>query len=244
MMSDQRIQHEIVHGKFLKETLPVPDWYWQTPAGKVRWQRRVTMLAAHVTPKMKVLEIGCGVGALTQEIANTKALVHAIDISPDLLNIAKKRVSVSNVTFQIANAYNLTFLDESFDTVIGSSVLHHLELDKALKEFYRVLKPGGTLYLTEPNTLNPHVYLERKIPGLKKWLKISPDETSFIRWKLFKNIEVAGFSEITITLFDFLHPWTPLFLIPFMDRIGVLLEKIPLMKEVAGSLYIRAKKNF
>jgi len=160
-MDDKRIEHEIAHGKHLKEIWSGTFWYWETVAGKIRWTRRLEMLVSHITSEMAVLEIGCGVGYFTQEIVKSGAQVTAIDISPDLLDVAREKMKNDNVIFKVENAYNLSFSDNNFDTIVGSSILHHLEVNKALSEFHRVLKPGGTLFFTEPNMVNPQVFLER-----------------------------------------------------------------------------------
>ena len=241
-MDDQRTQNEIAHGKHLKEIGAACAWNWESPAGRVRFQRRVQMLTSHITPAMSVLEIGCGIGLFTVEIAKTNAQVTAIDISPDLLEIARAKINQANVHFQIENAYRLSFPAQSFDTIIGSSVLHHLEVETALTEFYRVLKPGGTVYFTEPNLLNPHIFLERKIPFLRKILHVSPDETAFILWRLRRQMVQAGFTDIQIMPFDFLYPLTPTTLIPAITKLGEFLERIPPISQIAGSLYIRTVK--
>ncbi len=241
-MSDQRIKNEIEHGKHLRESWSGTFWYWETPAGQIRWQRRVKMLTSHITEDMNVLELGCGVGYFTEYLAQSGATIIANDISPELLDVAKVRVPAENVTFKVENAYDLTYEDESFDSVVGSSVLHHLEVDQALKECYRVLKPGGSMYFTEPNLMNPQIFLERRIPYLQKKMHVSPDEIAFIRWKLKAQIESFGFKNVHIQLFDFLHPGTPKSLIGFVNGLGRTVEKIPILKEIAGSLYVKAEK--
>lgn len=242
-MADDRIEHEIAHGKYLKDIWSGTLWYWETPAGKRRWDRRVTMLTSHITAGMEVLEIGCAVGYFTKEIVKSAAHVTAIDISPDFLEVAKKNVSSPNATFKVDNAYDLSFPDNSFDTIVGSSILHHLDIDKALKELCRVLKPGGTIYFTEPNMLNPQVFLERHTALFGYLIKKSPDETAFLRWRLKEDLKENGFTDIFIEPFDFLHPLTPRFMIPFVQALGTGLETIPLLREIAGSLYIKATKG-
>lgn len=242
-MSDQRAQNEIFHGKRLKDLGAARAWNWESPAGKVRFQRRVKMLTAHITKDMNVLEIGCGIGLFSKEFANTQAKITAIDISPDLLDVARQTVSSGNIHFQIENAYRLSFADQTFDTVVGSSVIHHLEVDAALKEFFRVLKPGGKIAFTEPNFLNPHIFLERKVPFLRKFFHLSPNETAFIRWELKKRLLATGFQNIHISPFDFLYPYIPALTIPFFKGLGSCLEQVPLISEIAGSLYIRATKS-
>ncbi len=92
--------------------------------------------------------------------------------------------SAPNVQYQIENAYELSYDDAVFDSVVGSSVLHHLEIEKALRDIYRVLKPTGTIYFTEPNMLNPQIAVQKNIPWIKRKLGDSPDETAFFRWPL------------------------------------------------------------
>ncbi len=237
-----RLQNEIEHGKYLAREGAGEVWNWESPAGKKRWQRRVQMLTAHLKPSDKVLEIGCGTGYFTKEIAKTGVSVTAIDISPELLTIAKEEIKDKKVTFVIENAYEMSFEDHSYDSIVGSSVLHHLDIEKAVSEMFRVLKPGGTIFFTEPNMMNPQIALQKNIPTLKRKLGDSPDETAFFRWSLNSLLRKTGFRDIRIKPFDFLHPAVPGSLIPIVSAFGETIEKIPVLKEIAGSLYIKAKK--
>lgn len=201
------------------------------------------MLISHITPDMEVLEIGCGVGYFTKELIKTDAHVTAVDISHDLLSVAQENAHGDKVTFKIEDACQLSFSDNTFDTIIGSSVLHHLDINRALGEFSRILKPGGTIYFTEPNMANIQVFLQKNVPALKKMAGDSPDETAFFRHALRKLLEKYEFKDIHIEPFDFLHPQTPRLLIRLVRKAGVSLEKIPIIKEMAGSLYIKASKE-
>ena len=238
----ERLENEIEHARYLLARGPGEVWNWETPAGRIRWARRVKMLTNHLREGQKVLELGCGTGFFTQSLANTKAEVTAIDISPDLLAVARAEIPANNVTFEVQNAYALSYGGETFDSVVGSSVLHHLEVDAALKEIWRVLKPGGLVFFTEPNMMNPQIAVQKNVPAIKKRLGDSPDETAFFRWPLQRRLARAGFREIRITPFDFLQPKTPATWIPAVERIGRRLETLPLLREIAGSLQIRALK--
>ena len=237
-----RISREIQHGRVLANKGAEEIWNWESPAGKLRWARRVKMLGSHLKPGMTVLELGCGTGYFTRELARSGADVVAIDISPELLEVARANDSVPNIHYQIQNAYALGYSDAVFDSVVGSSVLHHLEIEEALRDIYRVLKPAGTIYFTEPNMLNPQIAIQKNIPWIKRKLGDSPDETAFFRWALRRLLEQTGYHGVRIDPFDFLHPKTPIALIDRVNLLGRFLESVPVISEIAGSLYIRAIK--
>lgn len=241
--NDKRIANEKIHGEWIArhgETI----WNWSSPAGKIRWERRADLFRDFLRGEgLKVLEIGCGTGLFTAEIAKTPHHVTAIDISKELLEKARVRVTTDNVTFALENAYATSFSDMSYDAVIGSSCLHHLDLRKALKEFHRLLKPGGKIFFTEPNMLNPQNALQKNIPLLKRMAGDSPDETAFVRFYLEKELRQAGFSSIRIVPFDFIHPALPACILPFTVPLLNGIEKIPLLREISGSLIIQGERQ-
>ena len=200
------------------------------------------MLSSHLKPGMTVLELGCGTGSFTRELARSGAEVVAIDVSPELFEIANANCSAPNVQYQIQNAYALSYSEGAFDSIVCSSVLHHLEIKEALQEIYRVLKPGCAIYFTEPNMLNPQIAIQKNVPWIKRRLGDSPDETAFFRWSLRRLLEQTGYRDIRIEPFDFVHPKTPVPLIDRLNALGRFLENVPVVSEFAGSLYIRAVK--
>jgi SAM-dependent methyltransferase len=238
----ERIAKEIEHGRFLAQHGAGEIWNWEGPAGKLRWARRVKMLSDHLRSGMSVLELGCGTGYFTRELARCGAEVVAVDVSPELLEIARADGPAANVRYEIQNACALSYPDACFDSVVGSSVLHHLEITPALREIHRVLKPGGTICFTEPNMLNPQIAIQKNVPWIKRRLGDSPNETAFFRWPLRRLLEESGYRAVQIDPFDFLHPKTPVRLIPRLDSLGRFFEDMPVISEFAGSLHIRAVK--
>jgi len=238
----KRIQHEIEHGKKISENAE-DVWNWSSPAGQLRANRRADYLIkmGNFLSSDKILEIGCGTGLFTEKVFNaTHACITAIDISEELLEHAREKMP--DIEFKQEDAMNLTFPDNNFEGVFGSSIIHHLDMEKAIKEIYRVLKPGGSIVFAEPNMLNPQIFVERNVAFVKKWLGVSPDETAIIRWSMARMLKENGFKNVRVFPYDFLHPHTPVFMIGLVNFIGRTVEKIPLFKEIAGSVIIYGKK--
>ena len=237
-----RIENEKLHGLKISENAEL-IWNWESPAGRKRAARRAQLLinVGKITSNTFALEIGCGTGLFTRKISeSTKCKIIAIDISEDLLKIAKDKIAT--VDFRTGDAMNLDFTDNMFDVVFGSSVLHHLDMEKTYNEMFRVLKPGGRIVFAEPNMLNPQIFIQKNIPIIKKYLGDSPDETAIIRWKTKNQLENIGYKKVNIFPYDFLHPSVPSFLTSFVQDVGKVIEKIPLLKEIAGSVIIYAEK--
>ena len=102
----------------------------------------------------RVLEYGCGDGLNTVVLARRKADLISLDISADLIKVARMRVGFdtpdSRVKFVVGSAHDLPIPDESIDIVFGMAILHHLDLAASSAEVYRVLKKGGRAIFQEP----------------------------------------------------------------------------------------------
>jgi len=240
---DERTRNEILHGEYIRKH-GEEVWNWSSPAGKMRWARRCRLFTEFLgNHKSLVLEIGCGTGLFTKELARTDNTIVAIDISAALIAKAKERISAANVNFVVGNAQEAEFKSESFDFIVGSSTLHHLDVNSALKEFFRILKPGGKIMFTEPNMMNPQVALIKNLPFIKRRAGDSPDETAFFRWEIADRLKETGFVDIIVEPFDFLHPQAPASLLFVAERLASFLEKIPLAREFAGSLILQGRKE-
>jgi hypothetical protein len=98
------------------------------------------------------------------------------------------------------------------------------------------------MMFTEPNMMNPQVALTKNVPSLKRQAGDSPDETAFFRWQITQKIREHNFVDVSVKPFDFVHPQTPALLLNLTERLTIILEKIPLVKEIAGSLIIQCRK--
>lgn len=237
-----RAVREIGHGRKLAEGDTETIWGWGTPAGRCRAARRGRRIAeaAQLKPGMRVLEIGCGTNLFTDMFAQSGARLVAVDISSDLLEKAHLQDLPRHQVIFLQKRFEDCDVDGPFDAVIGSSILHHLEIEVALKKIYELLKPGGVMSFAEPNMLNPQAFLLFKLRFLFPY--VSPDETAFTRGQMKKLLAGSGFERTEITPCDWLHPAVPASWIRAVQRIGAFLEKTPVVREFSGSLYIRARR--
>ncbi|MDG2306755.1 MAG: methyltransferase domain-containing protein [Candidatus Binatia bacterium] len=240
--AQRRAANEIAHGKHLAGQDPDLAWGWGSPAGRLRADRRAALIVegGRVGANSRAVEVGCGSGLFTERFLRPGGKVVAVELSPDLLAYAQQRGLPPDQVRFVQGRFEDAEFGRDFDAVIGSSVLHHLELDVALERAFDVLRPGGWLSFAEPNMLNPQIFLERKFRRF--FPLVSPDETAFRAGPLRRRLEAAGFVDVQIEPFDWLHPAVPEGLIPAVSWVGSMLERTPLARSFAGSLIIRAQR--
>src|SRR5258708_2478726 len=141
-----RIKSEIEHFTKLEHIW----WGAKTFSGQKRYEKRFILFKKKCKPikEEKILEIGCGDGEFTRRLMKLSSdKIIATDITPEVIRRAKKKyVKIKNVQFKVDDAERFSFGDETFDIICGISILHHLNYKRAIKECFRVLKPGGRLF--------------------------------------------------------------------------------------------------
>jgi len=129
----------------------------------------------------RLLDFGCGTGQTSTQLAALGAFVVGMDISAELIDIAVRRAELDGVSehaeFQCADILKAPPSPDSFDLILCSAILHHVDFRVVLPILRRCLKPGGKIVIGEPTASS---LLLRKIRG---WLPIksnlSPDEKQF-----------------------------------------------------------------
>lgn len=132
-----------------------------------RWRKRAVRGL-----KGEVLDVACGTGDMVLELLKQGADVTGVDLSEEMLAIAKRKVKSGK--WKVADAEQLPFGDASFDAVTCAfGVRNFVHLEQGLNEMLRVLKPGGQLVILElatPDTplVKPfyNLYTRRIIPWL------------------------------------------------------------------------------
>jgi len=169
-------------------------------------------LSTEKTAEWQVLDLGCGDGyhlmllSSLKETRETKVHFHGVDISSANIMLAKQVVQdlgIENITFEIGNIENMGYRHNEFDIIINTDVIEHLI---APKEFVgalsRVVKPGGLIIITTPNSKNSLVEIASVITS-KKRAKLFSDprpEDGYAQEKLYNetghgHISLKGFPE-------------------------------------------------
>jgi SAM-dependent methyltransferase len=119
--------------------------------GDDRWDHSIhyypILLSALRPNYTKALDIGCGNGMLTRLLRTQASHVIGIDIDPPMIDLARKETGPSSngIEFVVGDVMTYPFEPESFDAIVSSATLHHLETATALQRMKSLLRPGGTL---------------------------------------------------------------------------------------------------
>ncbi|MDP9398910.1 MAG: methyltransferase domain-containing protein [Actinomycetota bacterium] len=144
-----------------------------------RWRTAVNSagyLQPHLRPGQRLLDVGCGPGTITVDLARLVAPGQVIGIDREERPLQEARTlaadqEVDNATFAVGDAYRLTYPDDSFDVVHAHQVLQHLtEPVTALEEMRRVCRPGGHLAVRDADYSAMTWYPAD--PRLDRWLAL------------------------------------------------------------------------
>lgn len=106
----------------------------------------------------QALDIGCGFGAFARLAAHRAQRVTAIDLSPQMLEVAKGRsAAYSNLEFVLCDFLQANLPAESYDCIVTLATLHHLPLDEAIGKIKSLLRPGGVLILHDMLAHSGHI---------------------------------------------------------------------------------------
>jgi ubiquinone/menaquinone biosynthesis C-methylase UbiE len=139
-----------------------------------------SLLLRHVPANCsQVLEIGCGTGAFSRRLAAAAGQVVAIDLSPQMVRVARSRsANLRNIEYHCADVMSCDLRAAQFDCVTTIATLHHLPLRKVLLKLKETLKPGGVLIvldLFEPerNLLKPAGWRDAALSAFALGISVS-----------------------------------------------------------------------
>jgi SAM-dependent methyltransferase len=174
-MSDDRLKREIEfhndrfgHDEDVRQDA---DKYYAITENAKSYFRKV---AGNYCRGKRLLEYGCGAGGQTGQWVNLGATVTGIDISEEGVKKAQQFAADRgfDATYHVRNAEDTGFDANSFDVIVGTAILHHLDLNKSFSELARLLSADGHGIFIEPLGHNPLINLYRRLtPAMR-----TPDE--------------------------------------------------------------------
>jgi len=189
-------------------------WVINTP------YRRI-LSVANISSQDQVLDLGCGIGNILIALAERIDFTHppvGVDVSPDLIRIGEREIEHAGlrdrIRLQLAPATRLPFEDGSFDVVLTSHVLKHLD-DEALltsfREVARVLRPGGRFLLWEfeKSPRSALLFLSARLTGLPPAFQLRTGA------EFSAALRLAGFHRVV-------RFSTGIFLVPPVPRVALL----------------------
>lgn len=147
-----------------KKYIPALRFKWLTPLYDpfLRWGMREETFKqqlikqANIQPGQNILDLGCGTGTLTIMIKQVHPESHVTGLDGDLevLEIARSKAAKAGVDIALDHsmAYHLPYPGDTFDRVVSSLMLHHLDTEdkqRTMAEVYRVLRPGGEFHIVD-----------------------------------------------------------------------------------------------
>ncbi len=166
-------------------------------------EQRFRALVDRFQPGDRVLELGCGVESVAYSLARRGVEVVGIDISTvAVAKTAAEAVAqgLDLASFREMNAEALDFESGSFDGVVGTAVLHHLDVARAYAEMARVLRPEGRAVFIEPLGHNPVIngYRRRTPESRTEYEHPLRVEDFALAGRFFSNIDVRTYHLLAI----------------------------------------------
>jgi 2-polyprenyl-3-methyl-5-hydroxy-6-metoxy-1,4-benzoquinol methylase len=165
---------------------------------------RPAMAALGDVNGLDVLDFGCGHGMAAAILARMGARVNAFDLSSGYIQEARLRAAANGVRIRFvqADAEHLPFSDQSFDRVWGNAILHHLDVRRAGREIFRIMRPGAIAVFCEPcgtNRLLNWARVRLQHRAQKRTRDERPIVTTDLETlsEIFGNVTVQGYQFLT-----------------------------------------------
>ena len=232
----------------LREMELTREAYWlrhpQTSPVKLRGRAATVRHSFHVVPGQSILEIGAGSGLWTEHLAEVfrgENEITAAVFHEELALRAEERGLPRTTVVHVSDlARDLP--TRSFDYIVGTAILCHDRYAENLRVLYGMLKPGGQLLFFEANLWNPQVLLKNTIPPLGRMAGQASCQIGMRRFRLLQETSRQGLIEVEVIPYDILHPRTPKSLIHAVQSVAFVLEHMPGIRELCGTLYIWARR--
>lgn len=192
-----------------------------------------------------VLDFGCGSGECLVPLIQRSANVIGLDISPDLIEIAQKRLDAAGLSARliVRSAYETELPSASVDVIFCMSLIHHLDIARVRQEMCRLLAPGGYIVLKEP------IRFWKVYSSVRRFLPSRNDVSEYEHPLTREELSALTESFTVEELRHFRLPFVPLALrwLPGLQRpawklSAAFLRRLPGLEKYATSVAMRLRK--
>jgi SAM-dependent methyltransferase len=218
---------------FYDETLPshVTEHYLE---------KRTRFIASRCPPPARVLDVGCGTGALAGRLAGVGYEVVGLDPSQGMLDVMKERAPEVEATH--GSATEMPFPDDEFDLSYSVATMHHIAepeaVRRALTEMVRVVNPAGRILVWDHNPRNPYwPYLMRRVPQDRG------DERLIGLEELRSGLQAGGAEVTYVAQLGMVPDFMPRSLLGAAAAAERAAERTPLLRQVCAHNVVLAEKR-
>lgn len=199
--SEQIVSDHANLKRILEKRKQLSEQYFNSVAGRLcknycpgrSWQA-IGHFLLHLTPKIRIADLGAGEGLISQLLARRAERVTCVDNSPKMVEFGRelaKKNGFSNLDYQLGDIEEVPLKDESVDLALLSQALHHAQHpETAVQEAFRILQPGGELIIVD---LLEHQFEKARELYADIWLGFSENT-------LYQFLKNAGFRKIEVTV--------------------------------------------
>ena len=175
----------------------IAERYSKRPiADEEAYEKKLQATRGYLRPDMELLEFGCGTGSTAIIHAPYVKHIQAIDISSKMIEIAQRKADASkveNISFEQSTIDEYSAPDQSFDAVLGLSILHLLEnKEEVISKVHKMLK-SGDIFVTSTACLGDTMKFFKVIAPIGKFLGLMPLVKVFTVRELVDSLTDAGF---------------------------------------------------
>jgi 2-polyprenyl-3-methyl-5-hydroxy-6-metoxy-1,4-benzoquinol methylase len=243
-------------------------WYQGSRARRHLYVRRVSEVLELVgaAPRGRVLDVGCGWGLTLFSLEREGFTPFGVDLVQDDFYVARRIAAANDLGCRLvrANASALPFRSRTFVAVTAVETFEHIyeeDREKAVKEVAGVLRPGGTFVLSTPNYWSLVERVKRlavRFPVLRRMLPYThlprgdTGRDEYHPWRYHKPIrvqrlkallEAVGFTVLATRSILFTYKYCPDRLFPLARIIESFLERLPLIRNLASTMLVCARRG-
>lgn len=208
-------------------------------------QRIITQLLPP-QPTDFILDVGCGSGVITNYLGKTGANIMGIDGNEDAIRFAKNTFNTPNIQYRLGLVDNLFECETPPDKIYCLEVIEHIYFEQGnemLTNFKKLLKPGGSIFLTTPNYNSYWPVIEWAMGRFTNAARMDEMQhvAHYTKKRLIKAVEAAELELVSLSSMCFAAPWVS----PFSHSLAVKIEELEIRTPFLPSaiLVAIARKN-